>query len=147
MSSPVLDDSTITSLLDSCGFNDLGTNPSLDQQEAVLQKIEAVYPRLTRTAQKPLFKREVIKRLTAARVPDAAELVDAVCEGGHSVLFAPAEPLPGLSDEDGNVLLDELETVIRRYIVLTDDQIVAVVLWIALTYAIAAFSKIGRAHV
>jgi hypothetical protein len=49
------------------------------------------------------------------------------------LMSTPAEPLPGLG-----ATLDTVVSYLRRYVVITDDQAVAVALWVAHTHAIDA---------
>lgn len=64
---------------------------------------------------------------------------------GSPLSLPTIEPWP--EPVDGESLLSEMETVIRRYVCLTDGQALAVALWIIHTHAIDAAEHYPRLHI
>lgn len=84
------------------------------------------------------------KLVTKERKRQAAE-VEITSEGGSSVLFDEVEPWP--EAVAGDVLLDELVTTIRRFVICERHTADAAALWLAFTWLIDAVSVAPIANI
>src|SRR5262249_7018374 len=91
-----------------------------------------------------MIREAALKRLADIGISAPGKLLDAALQRQQTaqtdaglVLFADPEPWP--SEVDGGELLDEIESLIRRFVILQDDASHAIALWILHAWALRAF--------
>lgn len=134
---------SVDDLLQLSGVSELAEGADMATIEAALYRLGELVsgaPRLRRAA----VRAASMTRLKAAKVDGAAALVDAAllsmgasddAQGQQIIL---RDPDPWRDPVDGAVLVDEIVTVLRQYIVMPDGSPEAVALWAVLTYLIDA---------
>lgn len=119
----------------------LGQHPTADEVFGILEEATPPRSRLERQ-----WLRERLLQLLRGKLRSPAGIVDAwLLPGGSQerdgqgrpLEFADPEPWPG--PVDGSALLDHLDTLFRRFVVVSDAARTAVALWILHAYALDAF--------
>ena len=136
---------SVEAILAAAGIKTLRADSSAGDQETALRALgdRAASLDAVRSA---LLRERAIQALKTGGLESPARLVDSaigagrqeggVAGAGSSVLFAAIEPWA--STVIGADLLDEIESVVRRYVVLPAEAAVVTALWILHTHAIEA---------
>ena len=129
-------------LLDSVGLKDL-VGKSVDEVAAILREIPAKLAAIDADAVLRATVREAaVARLKEAKV-GSARLVDAALgektaegesDAGQGQVLALTDPVPWPEPVDGKVLLEELQGIVKRYVVLPEGGATAIALWSENTY-------------
>jgi Protein of unknown function (DUF3631)/Domain of unknown function (DUF3854) len=85
------------------------------------------------------FYRDQLCHEFASRLGVKVELLRAIgrSQNKNSVIFSPA-PQPWPNPVDGETLLHDISALIKRHVVLDNDDVVTVTLWIVLSYLVEA---------
>src|SRR5215831_14523184 len=135
-------DDVITSTLTAAGFDDL--------KDASLLKIEDVLRTLASLItneddlRRATIREAALKRLADLGIGAPGKLLDAALQRqqtaqGDTGLILVADPEPWPSEVDGGELLSEIESLIRRFVILQRDASHAIALWILHAWALRAF--------
>jgi len=127
------------------GFNDLTKESEPESIHTAITKFVAVTANFDPT-RIVLAKSEIIKKLNEIKVKGASELIRSIfkkeaveSEGlGRGLVFDDPDPTEDLVNL--NALLDEIEEILRRYIVLPPGADTSIALWILHSWCLDAFS-------
>jgi putative DNA primase/helicase len=136
---------SVEAILAAAGINTLRADSSAGDQEVALRALGGRAASLD-AIRAALLRERAIQALKTGGLESPARLVDSaigaarqdggVAGAGSPVLFAAIEPWPSIVI--GADLLNEIECVVRRYVVLPAEAAVVVALWVLHTHAIEA---------
>ena len=140
---------TVAELLDASGISALTKESSQDEVQAALRSL-ADAPGMTRMDKLGLasMREAVIKHLASIGIRAPAAMTDAALAAVHkedtetAQLFADPDPWP--ERVNGAVLLDEIVSTLKRYIVLADEAASVTALWSLHTHAAEASEVFPR---
>src|SRR5262249_8832681 len=134
---------TIAATLTAAGFDDLKSDVSLLKIEDVLRTLASLITNED-DLRRAMIREAALKRLADIGIGAPGKLLDAALQRQQTaqsdaglILFADPEPWP--SEVDGGELLDEIENLIRRFVILQHDASHAIALWILHAWALKAF--------
>lgn len=139
---------SIDQVLDGCGLLAITNATPAEVIHAGLVKVATRMPEWDPT-RRALAVSVITQRLKAASRPNVAKIIKAAFpqdapgstpkpdKTSSAALMRPTEPWP--EPVDGITVATSAVAVIRRYIVLSPDQAIAIALWVAHSYAIESF--------
>lgn len=136
---------SIEAVLEESAMRNLAENSSIDEKSTAVRKFIALANKLDDVARQ-LAVNEALKILKTAKITGFGDLLKKELlrnnpeesEGqGRPVTFPEIEPWP--DEVDGADLLDEIEGVLKRYVVLPEYTETAIALWVLHTWALEAF--------
>lgn len=120
----------------------LGDHPSADEVFAILEEATPPVSRLARQ-----WLRERLLQLLRGKLRSPAGIIDAWLtptngaeREGQGTALELSDPEPWSQPVDGAALLGEIDTLFRRFVVLSDASRAALALWILHAYAFDAFA-------
>jgi hypothetical protein len=135
------DGDTLTATLTAAGFDDLKDAP-LSKVEDALRTLASLITNED-DLRRSTIREAALKKLGDIGISAPGRLLDAAIQRQQShsdtglILFADPEPWPSVVDGGG--LLNEIVSLIRRYVIVSHDAAHAVALWILHAWALDAF--------
>jgi putative DNA primase/helicase len=135
------DGDTLTATLTAAGFDDLKDAP-LSKVEDALRTLASLITNED-DLRRSTIREAALKKLGDIGISAPGRLLDAAIQRQQShsdtglILFADPEPWPSVVDGGG--LLNEIVSLIRRYVIVSHDAAHAVALWIMHAWALDAF--------
>ncbi len=144
-------DGSVEDLLRAAGVLALTATSTQDDIEKTLRAIAGAHNGADQL-RAALIKSAVLKQLEAAEIKRPAQIVDAAMpckiageeEGLQGQVLALKDPEPWLEPVDGGELLQELVSLLERFVVLPSRAVETVALWIMFTWVLDAAETAPR---
>ena len=105
--------------------------------DAELKRLAGLPPALYEHEREPVAEKFKIRKPVLDRLVDAIRVRESDNRQGHALKLFEPEPWPRAVN--GSELLDKLVSTLRRYVIMSEDEAIAVALWILHSYVYDAF--------
>ena len=130
-------------ILDRAGIPGLTSESGIDEVEAALRRLRREMDGVD-TLRETVVRSEATKHLSTIGIQSPAQMVGAALartdnrQDVPKLVFSELEPWP--HPVNGTLLLNEITEILTRFIVLPQDEIRTIALWVVHTYAVEATS-------